>query len=240
MLLPEPVGPVTPTMWALAAVGEELAQGVAGLGVGVLDPGEDAGERAAVAVEDALCGLGGHAPAAAAPRLGALLRTQSMMSWVEEPGPKMPLKPSFSSLGDVFVGDDAAAEEDDVVHAALLQLLDDAREQLEVRAGEDGEADDVGVLLERGLGDHLGGLADAGVDDLEAGVAQGTGDDLGAAVMTVEAGFGDDDLELAFLGHGGRSIQLSVVGCQSGRLNALSVEFSLVAGAGFEPATQGL
>ena len=33
----------------------------------------------------------------AAPRLGALLRTQSMMSYVEEPGPKMPLKPSFSS-----------------------------------------------------------------------------------------------------------------------------------------------
>ena len=73
-----------------AGVREEVAQGFAGFGVTVLDPGEDAGERAAVAVENALCGLGGHAPAAAAPRLGALLRTQSMMSWVEEPGPKMP------------------------------------------------------------------------------------------------------------------------------------------------------
>ena len=111
------------------------------------------------------------------------------------------LEAELLELLDVVVGDDAAAEEDDVVHAALLELLDDAREELEVRAGEDGEADDVGVFLEGGLGDHLGGLADAGVDDLEAGVAEGAGDDLGAAVVAVEAGLGDDDLEFAFGSH---------------------------------------
>ena len=41
---------------------------------------------------------------------------------------------------------------------------DDLGDQLEVRAGEDREADDVDVLLEGRLGDLLGGQADALVD----------------------------------------------------------------------------
>ena len=45
------------------------------------------------------------------------------------------------------------------------------------------------------LGDHLGRLVQARVDHLEAGVAQRAGDDLGAAVVTVEAGLGDEDAE---------------------------------------------
>ena len=40
-------------------------------------------------------------------------------------------------------------------------------------AGEQRQADGVGVLLQRGLGDLLGRLVQAGVDDLEPGVAQG-------------------------------------------------------------------
>ena len=70
-----------------------------------------------------------------------------------------------------------------------------APEERHVRAGEHREADQVGVLLDRGLDDLLGRLVQAGVDDLVAGVAQRPGHDLGAAVVPVEAGLGDHDAE---------------------------------------------
>src|SRR3989442_634105 len=54
-----------------------------------------------------------------------------------------------------------------------------ARGQAEVRAGQDGQADDRDVLLERGGHDGVDPLTDAGVDDLKAGAAQRAGDDLG-------------------------------------------------------------
>ena len=57
-----------------------------------------------------------------------------------------------------------------------------------VRAGQDRQADDVGVLLQRGGDDLLGRLAQAGVDHFHAGVAQRARDDLGAAVVPVEPG----------------------------------------------------
>ena len=64
-----------------------------------------------------------------------------------------------------------------------------------MRAGEDGETDDVDVFLD-GRGSHLlGGLPETGVDDFHPGVAQGTRDDLGAAIVAVEAGLGDEDSE---------------------------------------------
>ena len=77
------------------------------------------------------------------------------------------------------------------------EQLDHPRDQRHVGAGEDREADRVGVLLDHRLGDLLRRLVQAGVDHLHAGVAQGAGDDLGAAVVPVEAGLGDDDADLA-------------------------------------------
>ena len=44
----------------LAGVRKQLAHGVAGFGVVVLDPGEDAGESPAVTVENAFGGVGSH------------------------------------------------------------------------------------------------------------------------------------------------------------------------------------
>ena len=75
------------------------------------------------------------------------------------------------------------------------EQVDDARDERHVRAGEDRDADRVGVLLDRGLDDLLGRLVEAGVDDLHAGVAQRAGDDLGATVVPVEARLGDDDAD---------------------------------------------
>ena len=43
---------------------------------------------------------------------------------------------------------------------------------MHVRAGQDRQADDVGIFLQRGADDLLRRLAQAGVDDLHAGIAQ--------------------------------------------------------------------
>ena len=92
--------------------------------------------------------------------------------------------------GNVGGGDDAADEDGDVGHAFVVEEFHELRADGIVRAGENGEADDVDVFLDGGGGDHLGGLAKAGVDDFHAGVAKGAGDDFGAAVVAVEAGLG--------------------------------------------------
>src|SRR3954453_1213600 len=112
-------------------------------------------------------------------------------------------------LRDVLVGDDAAAEDDDVVDAALTQQLGQPREQGHVRAGEHGQADGVGVLLDDGLDDLLRGLVEAGVDHLHAGVAQRAGDDLRPPVVPVEAGHADDRPN-PFVHHGSQPRHLPV------------------------------
>ena len=68
-------------------------------------------------------------------------------------------------------------------------------------AGEDREADRVGVLLEHRLHDLLGRLVQAGVDDLHAGVTQRAGDDLRPPVVSVEAGLGHDHADLPLVCH---------------------------------------
>jgi len=89
--------------------------------------------------------------------------------------------------GDVGFGDDAADEDGDIVHAFFVEKFHELRAEGVVRAGEDGETDDVDVFLDGCGGDHLGSLAKAGVDDLHAGIAQGASDDFGAAVMAIQA-----------------------------------------------------
>src|SRR5258708_31086298 len=98
--------------------------------------------------------------------------------------------------GDVGFGDDAADEDGDVVHALVVEELHQLRADGVMRAGEDGEADNVDVFLDGGGGDHLRGLAQAGVDDFHAGIAQGTGDYFCASVMAIEARLGDQHTNL--------------------------------------------
>ena len=100
-------------------------------------------------------------------------------------------------LRNVDVGNDAADHDQHVVQPLLLQQLHHARTDVHVRAGQDRQADHVGVLLQRGGDDLLGRLAQAGVDDLHAGVAQRARDHLRAAVVPVEPGLGDDDSDFA-------------------------------------------
>src|SRR4051812_45117987 len=96
--------------------------------------------------------------------------------------------PELLELGDVLGRDRAPDGDDDVARVLLAQQLDDLRHERHVGAGQDGEPDRIGVLLQRGLDDLLRRLVQAGVDDLHPGVPQGPGDDLRAAVVAVEAG----------------------------------------------------
>ena len=68
--------------------------------------------------------------------------------------------------------DRAADHELDVADAGGAQGFDDLAGQADVGAGQDDEADEVDVLLQRHRAITAGLLADAGVDHLEAGVAQ--------------------------------------------------------------------
>src|ERR1700722_17188411 len=97
----------------------------------------------------------------------------------------------FFHGGDVGFGGDSANQDDYVVHAFGFEESHQLGADGVVRAGKDGEANDVDVFLNGGAGDHLGGLAQAGVDDFHARVAEGASNYFCAAIMTVEAGLGD-------------------------------------------------
>src|SRR5262249_44042306 len=58
--------------------------------------------------------------------------------------------------GNVGFGNDASDEDGDVVHAFFVKQFHKLGADGVVRAGEDGEADDVDVFLYGGGGNHLG------------------------------------------------------------------------------------
>ncbi len=119
-----------------------------------------------------------------------------MISCIGVPGRKMPLTPMSFSLGMSTSGMIPPITTSTSSRPLRLEQLHQPRRDVIVGAGEDRQADHVGVFLERGRGDHFGRLPEAGIDDLHARVAQRAGDDLGAAIVPVEARFGDDNSEL--------------------------------------------
>src|SRR5207248_439043 len=100
---------------------------------------------------------------------------------------------------------DAAAEHHDVGGVPLLEQLDHAAEERHVRAGENGQADRVHVLLDGGRDDLLRRLVQPGVDDFHASVAQRAGHDLRSAVVPVKTGLRDDHPDLAHDGKRNRN-----------------------------------
>ena len=114
-------------------------------------------------------------------------RTHSTIAVVVAPGVKTLATPSGLELRDVVLGDDPAAEDDDVVGAALAQQLHHPGEQRHVRAGQHRQADASASSWIVVSTICSGRLVQAGVDDLHARVAQGPRDDLGPAVVPVEA-----------------------------------------------------
>ena len=95
------------------------------------------------------------------------------------------------------VGRDDAPHDHGRRAAGGPQAVEHVGHQLEVRARQDGQADDVDVLV-AGRGHDLGrGQPDALVDHLEAGIACGDGDLLGAVGVPVEPGLGDEETRWA-------------------------------------------
>ena len=92
--------------------------------------------------------------------------------------------------GGVGVGNRAAENHGDVLHPFLAQQLHEPRAERVVRAAQDGQTDDVHVLLLGCGGDHLRRLPQAGVNHFHAGVAQRPGNDLRAAVLAGQARLG--------------------------------------------------
>ena len=118
---------------------------------------------------------------------------KSTIACIGVPGRNTPLTPMRLQLRHVDVRNDTANQHEHIIQPLLAQERHQLRRDVIVRAGQDGEADDVGVLLQCGRDDLLRGLAQAGVDDLHAGVTQRAGDDLRAAVVPVEARLGNHD-----------------------------------------------
>jgi len=106
--------------------------------------------------------------------------------------------PRSLEIGDVGFRDDAAEKHGHVVHAFFAEQIHQLRADSVVGAREDGEADDVDILLDGGRGDHFRRLAQTGVDDFHAGVAEGTRDDFSPAVVAIQPGLGNQDSYLFF------------------------------------------
>jgi hypothetical protein len=87
---------------------------------------------------------------------------------------------------DVRFRDDAAEDYGHIVHAFVVEQTHELRAKRVVRAGENGEADDIDVFLHGGGGNHLRRLPQAGVDHFHTGIAQSARNDLSAAVVSIE------------------------------------------------------
>src|SRR5437763_4132784 len=94
----------------------------------------------------------------------------------------------------VALGDDAAHDDGDrLAHPLGPELLAHRARDLEMRTGEDREAEHGRILLDRPLDDLRHRPADAAVDHLEAGLAGRDRDHLRAVRVAVEPGLADDD-----------------------------------------------
>ena len=99
-------------------------------------------------------------------------------------------------FGDVFLRNNSSQDYQSVLHSLFAQQRNDSRAQRVMRAAQDRHSDCVNVLLQSRRRDHLRGLTQAGVDDFHAGIAQRARDYLGAAIVTIEAGFGNQNTNL--------------------------------------------
>src|SRR5215207_8165456 len=70
----------------------------------------------------------------------------------------------FLEARDVLLRDDAADDDEAIVHPALAQQIDDARAERVVCTAQNRDADGVHILLQRGGRDHLRRLAQTRVD----------------------------------------------------------------------------
>jgi len=107
----------------------------------------------------------------------------------------------FLEALNILIGNNAADQNEHIVHLVLLEQVHDARDDGIVCPGKDRQTDDLHIFLQRGAHNHFGRLPEARVNDFHAGVAQGSGNHFGAAIVAVEAGFGNQNANLRLSGH---------------------------------------
>src|SRR4030042_851916 len=112
--------------------------------------------------------------------------------------------PRLFEKGDIIVGDDPSAHDQDIISPFFAQQLDHFGKELVVGAGKAAEPHDVDPFLNGGGSDLFRSLADACIDNLHSRIPQGTGDYLCPAIVPIQAWFGDQNPDLP-LSHGATS-----------------------------------
>src|SRR5580704_8723702 len=94
-------------------------------------------------------------------------------------------------LGSVLVRNYTSDSHQDVLHALFPQQLHYPWNDRIVRAGENGQSDNLDVFLQRGIYDHLRSLTQAGIDHFHARVPESPRDNLRSPVVAIQTRFGD-------------------------------------------------
>ena len=90
---------------------------------------------------------------------------------------------------DIAFWDDTATDDQYIVHAILMEKVDDFREQMTMSTRKNAHSNNIDVLLQSSFSNLLRSLAKPRIDDLEASITQRAGNDLSAAIMAVKARF---------------------------------------------------
>ena len=90
---------------------------------------------------------------------------------------------------NISLRNDTATDDQYIVHAILMEKVDDFREQMTMSTRKNAHSNNIDVLLQSSFSNLLRRLAKPRIDDLEASITQRAGNDLSAAVMAVKARF---------------------------------------------------
>ena len=90
---------------------------------------------------------------------------------------------------NISLRNDTATDDQHIVHAILMEKLDNFREQMPMGTRKDAHGNDIDILLQSSFGNLLRRLAKSRIDNLEASVTQRAGNNLGTTVMTIKARF---------------------------------------------------
>src|SRR5690348_2415337 len=88
---------------------------------------------------------------------------------------------------NIHVGNDAADQQEHVVHFVLLQKVVHARHDGVMSTAEDRQSDDIDVFLKSGSNNHFGCLTQTGVNDFHACIPESACDYFRATVVAVQA-----------------------------------------------------
>ncbi len=101
----------------------------------------------------------------------------------------------FLQFERVIAGDRTTHDDQHIRHIFFAQQFHNSRHNRFVSARQNGEANDLHILLESRVNNHLRRLPKTSVDDFHPRITKGSCDHLRAAVVSIEARFGDEDTD---------------------------------------------